>query len=213
MQLLDRDAFPDEGSVSRERVQPFVIRTEKRAAINAEGQPLFRPRLTRLHAVAWQARHAAQQQLYEAVTDYVRHGYNQALAAKQRHVGFLMILMQRLVTSSTAAIRTTLEKRQAVLDTPQTQTRLFDTVNAEEWADLDGEAQVDMALQLEGFELEKSEVETLLTLARSTEAAGTDAKAEALLELIYKLQQEEADPALKVLVFTAFVPTQEMLAH
>lgn len=212
MQLLDRDAFPDEGSVSRERVQPFVIRTEKRAAINAEGQPLFRPRLTRLHAVAWQARHAAQQQLYEAVTDYVRHGYNQALAAKQRHVGFLMILMQRLVTSSTAAIRATLEKRQAVLDTPQTQARLFENLSADEWADLDGEAQVDLALQANGLELEKSEVETLLTLARSTEAAGTDAKAESLLELIYKLQQEEGDPALKVLVFTEFVPTQAMLA-
>lgn len=211
MQLLDRDAFPDEGSVSRERVQPFVIRTEKRAAINAQGQPLFRPRLTRLHAVAWQARHAAQQQLYEAVTDYVRHGYNQALAAKQRHVGFLMILMQRLVTSSTAAIRSTLEKRQAVLDTPQTQARLFDTLSPDEWADLDGEAQVDLALQANGLELEKSEVETLLALARSTEAAGTDAKAESLLELIYKLQQEEGDPALKVLVFTEFVPTQAML--
>ncbi|HEL5054237.1 TPA: DEAD/DEAH box helicase family protein [Stenotrophomonas maltophilia] len=211
MQLLDRDAFPDEDSVSRERVQPFVIRTEKRAAINAEGQPLFRPRLTRLHAVAWQARHAAQQQLYEAVTDYVRHGYNQALAAKQRHVGFLMILMQRLVTSSTAAIRATLEKRQAVLDTPQTQARLFENLSADEWADLDGEAQVDVALQAEGLEREKSEVETLLTLARSTEAAGTDAKAESLLELIYKLQQEESDPALKVLVFTEFVPTQAML--
>jgi SNF2 family DNA or RNA helicase len=213
MQLLDRDAFPDEGSVSRERVQPFVIRTEKRAAINAEGQPLFRPRLTRLHAVAWQARHAAQQQLYEAVTDYVRHGYNQALATKQRHVGFLMILMQRLVTSSTAAIRATLEKRQAVLDTPQTQARLFDTLSPDEWADLDGEAQVDLALQANGLALEKSEVETLLALARSTEAAGTDAKAESLLELIYKLQQEEGDPALKVLVFTEFVPTQAMLAE
>jgi superfamily II DNA or RNA helicase len=228
MQLLDRDAFPDEGSVSRERVQPFVIRTEKRAAINAEGQPLFRPRLTRLHAVAWQARHAAQQQLYEAVTDYVRHGYNQALAAKQRHVGFLMILMQRLVTSSTAAIRATLEKRQAVLDMPQTQARLLlgptsrsskfvpdefvENLSADAWADLDGEAQVDLALQANGLELEKSEVETLLTLARSTEAAGTDAKAESLLELIYKLQQEEGDPALKVLVFTEFVPTQAMLA-
>ncbi|MBB4404247.1 MULTISPECIES: DEAD/DEAH box helicase [Rhizobium/Agrobacterium group] len=212
MQLLDRDAFPDEGSVSRERVQPFVIRTEKRAAINAEGRPLFRPRLTRLHPVAWQARHAAQQQLYEAVTDYVRHGYNQALAAKQRHVGFLMILMQRLVTSSTAAIRATLEKRQAALDTSQAQPRLFDTLSAEEWADLDGEAQVDLALQANGLELEKSEVETLLALARSTEVAGTDAKAESLLELIYKLQQEEGDPALKILVFTEFVPTQAMLA-
>ena len=158
-----------------------------------------------------QQRHNAQQRLYEAVTDYVRHGYNQALAAKQRHVGFLMILMQRLVTSSTAAIRATLEKRQAVLDTSQTQARLWEHLSTDEWAELDGEAQVELALQANGLEMEKSEVETLLQLARSTEAAGTDAKAESLLELIYKLQQEEADPALKVLIFTEFVPTQAML--
>src|SRR5690606_37199661 len=91
MQLLDRESFPDEGSIHRDRVHPYVIRTEKRAAIDAEGQPLFKPRSTRLQAVAWQDKHAAQQRLYEAVTDYVRHGYNQAMAAKQRHIGFLMI--------------------------------------------------------------------------------------------------------------------------
>ncbi|MGD9583031.1 MAG: DEAD/DEAH box helicase [Lysobacterales bacterium] len=213
MQLLDREAFPDESSVSRDRVRPFVIRTEKRLSINAEGQPLFKLRVTRLQAVAWQARHGSQQRLYEAVTDYVRHGYNQAMAAKQRHIGFLMILMQRLVTSSTAAIRTTLEKRQALLDAPQPQANLFENTSQDEWADLDGQSQVDLAMQSSGWELEKSEVEMLLELARETEAAGTDAKAEALLELIYKLQQEEGDPALKVLIFTEFVPTQSMLAH
>lgn len=212
MQLLDREAFPDESSVSRDRVRPFVIRTEKRLSIDAEGQPLFKPRVTRLQAVAWQARHGSQQRLYEAVTDYVRHGYNQAMAAKQRHIGFLMILMQRLVTSSTAAIRTTLEKRQALLEAPQPQANLFENTSADEWADLDGQSQVDLAMQSSGWELEKSEVEMLLELARETEAAGTDAKAEALLELIYKLQQEEGDPALKVLIFTEFVPTQAMLA-
>nr|WP_188118196.1 helicase-related protein [Pseudomonas fragi] len=212
MQLLDRDAFPDESSVSRDRVRPFVIRTEKRLSINAEGQPLFKPRVTRLQAVAWHARHGSQQRLYDAVTDYVRHGYNQAMAAKQRHIGFLMILMQRLVTSSTAAIRTTLERRQALLDTAQPQANLFENTSQDEWADLDGQSQVDLAMQSSGWELERSEVEMLLELARETEAAGTDAKAEALLELIYKLQQEEGDPALKVLIFTEFVPTQAMLA-
>ncbi|MFA7608109.1 MAG: helicase-related protein, partial [Rhodocyclaceae bacterium] len=213
MQLLDREAFPDEGSINRDRVRPFVIRTEKRAAIDAEGQPLFRPRSTRLQAVAWQDRHDAQQRLYEAVTDYVRHGYNQAMAAKQRHIGFLMILMQRLVTSSTAAIRATLEKRQALLDAPQAQANLFEAVDPDEWAELDGQSQLDIALQASGWEREKSEVEMLLDLARETERQGTDAKAEALLELIYKLQQEENDPQLKVLVFTEFVPTQAMLAE
>lgn len=200
MQLLDREAFPDESSVSRDRVRPFVIRTEKRASINAEGQPLFKPRVTRLQAVAWQAQHGSQQRLYEAVTAYVRH------------IGFLMILMQRLVTSSTAAIRTTLEKRQALLEAPQPQANLFENTSADEWADLDGQSQVDLAMQSSGWELEKSEVEMLLELAQETEAAGTDAKAEALLELIYKLQQEEGDPMLKVLIFTEFVPTQAMLA-
>ncbi len=211
MQLLDRDSFPDESSVSSERVRPFVVRTEKRVAIDADGKPLFKPRMTRLHPVAWQDRHASQQKLYEAVTDYVRHGYNQAMAAKQRHIGFLMILMQRLVTSSTAAIRATLEKRQAFLDQPQLQPSLFETADVDEWAELDGQTQVDLAIQTKGWEMEKAEVDTLLDLARATEAQGTDAKAEALLELIYKLQQEENDPELKVLVFTEFVPTQAML--
>lgn len=211
MQLLNRDAFPDESSVKQDRVRPFVIRTEKRVAINAEGQPLFKPRMTRLQAVAWQERHGAQHRLYEAVTDYVRHGYNKALSAKQRHIGFLMILMQRLVTSSTAAIRTTLERRLLLLDEPHLQNNLFESSDAEEWTELDGQSQVDIAIQVEGWAQEKSEVELLLNLARETEAQGTDAKAEALLELVYKLQQEENDPALKVLIFTEFVPTQAML--
>ncbi|MDD3288785.1 MAG: helicase-related protein [Alphaproteobacteria bacterium] len=212
MQLIDRDAFPDEGSVNRDRVRPYVIRTEKRAAINADGNPLFKPRMTRLYPVAWQARHDAQQRMYDAVTEYVRHGYNQALKAKQRHIGFLMILMQRLVTSSTAAIRTTLEKRQVLLDTPPAQAELFETTNWDEWAELDGQSQADIAVQMTGWEQEKREVDLLLALARETEAQGTDAKAEALLELIYKLQQEENDSELKILVFTEFVSTQTMLA-
>lgn len=212
MQLLDREAFPDESSVRQDRVGPFVIRTEKRQAITAEGRPLFQPRVTRLQAVVWQARHAPQQRLYAAVTEYVRHGYNQALATQQRHIGFLMILMQRLVTSSTAAIRTTLEKRLAVLATPSPQRPLFDMDSAEDWAELDGQSQVEWALQAGGWERERAEVEHLLALARDTEAAGTDAKAEAVLDLIYKLQQEESAPALKVLIFTEFVPTQTMLA-
>ncbi|HSN74019.1 MAG TPA: DEAD/DEAH box helicase, partial [Anaerolineae bacterium] len=221
IQLLDREAFPDEGSITRDRVRPFVIRTEKREAIDAEGQPLFKPRMTRLQTVTWQARHAAQQRLYEAVTDYVRHGYNQAMAAQQRHIGFLMILMHRLVTSSTAAIRTTLERRLDALNAPLAQASLFDDQPSPaqwaEWAELDGQSQADIAVQtavetLDGLAREKSEVAMLLDLARETEAAGTDAKTEALLALIYGLQQEESDPTIKVLVFTEFVPPRGMLA-
>lgn len=226
MNLLDDDAFPDMDSVSRDRVAPYVIRTEKRKAIDADGKPLFKPRRTQMAPVAWESRHQLQQLLYEAVTDYVREGYNQALREKKRHIGFLMILMQRLVVSSTRAIRTTLERRLAALKDGEQQAslRLAELENGAEGSespddeiaelyDMDGQELLDELLKshVSALQSEGSHVETLLEAAVRCEQAGPDAKAEALIEWIYKLQAEENEPDLKVLIFTEFVPTQQML--
>ena len=222
MSLLDDDVFPDMDSVSRDRVAPYVIRTEKRKAIDANGKPLFRPRRTQMAQVAWETSHHLQQLLYEAVTDYVREGYNQALREKKRHIGFLMILMQRLVVSSTRAIRTTLERRLAALKESEQQAslRLAGLENYSETSDgfdelydMDGQELLDELLKshVSALQSESSHVETLLDAARRSEQAGPDAKAEALIEWIYKLQAEENESDLKVLIFTEFVPTQEML--
>jgi len=51
----------------------------------------------------------------------------------------------------------------------------------------------------------------LLDTARRCDETGPDAKAEALLDWIYQLQQDESNPDLKILIFTEFVPTQEMI--
>jgi superfamily II DNA or RNA helicase len=211
--LIDAQEFPDVGSVTRERVQPHVIRTEKRRAIDADGKPLFKPRRTQLGPVSWGELHRNQQHLYEAVTEYVREGYNQAMREKRRYIGFLMILMQRLVVSSTSAIRTTLERRLDALAAPQEQLTLFPLTTEEEWADLDGQEQIDVLLRtrLKALKNERAEVKLLLEAAARCEQIGPDAKAEALLDWLYRLQSEESDPELKALVFTEFVPTQEML--
>ena len=211
--LIDAQEFPDIGSVTRERVQPYVIRTEKRRAIDADGKPLFKPRRTQLGPISWEERHHNQQLLYEAVTEYVREGYNQAMREKRSYIGFLMILMQRLVVSSTSAIRTTLERRLEALAAPQEQLTLFPLTSEEEWADLDGQEQIDVLLRtrLKALKNERAEVKLLLEAAARCEQIGPDAKAEALLDWLYRLQSEESDPELKVLVFTEFVPTQEML--
>ncbi|MCQ2034358.1 DEAD/DEAH box helicase [Stutzerimonas kunmingensis] len=222
MNLLDDDAFPDMDSVSRERVAPYVIRTEKRKAIDADGKPLFKPRRTQMAPVAWESRHHLQQLLYEAVTDYVREGYNQALREKKRHIGFLMILMQRLVVSSTRAIRTTLERRLAALKEGEQQASLRlaelengadGSENFDELYDMDGQELLDELLKshVSALQSEGSHVETLLDAAVRCEQAGPDAKAEALIEWVYELQAEENEPDLKVLIFTEFVPTQQML--
>jgi len=211
--LLDSSAFPDPESIKKERVKPYVIRTEKRQAIDAKGNPLFKPRRTMLEPVSWTERHREQRLLYNAVTEYVREGYNQALKEKKTYIGFLMILFQRLVTSSTRAIRTTLERRLEVLQVPDEQLSLFPLLSEEEWADLDGQQLVDTFInaRLKALKNERAEVKLLLETAKRTELRGPDAKAEALLDWIYKLQQEEGDPELKIIVFTEFVPTQEML--
>ena len=98
-------------------------------------------------------------------------------------VGFLMILMQRLITSSIAAIRTSLERRLAVLDLPQGQLSLFPEDVGEDWSTLDGQQQLDAILKtrLKGLKDERKEVELLLSAARRCEASGPDVKAEALL--------------------------------
>ena len=65
---------------------------------------------------------------------------------KKSYIGFLMILMQRLVTSSTCAIRTTLERRLEVLAAPSEQLLLFPELSEEEWVELDGQEQIDTLL-------------------------------------------------------------------
>lgn len=222
MTLLDDDAFPDMESVSRERVAPYVIRTEKRNAIDEKGNTLFKPRRTRMIPVQWQPRHHLQQLLYEAVTDYVREGYNQALRENKRYIGFLMVLMQRLVISSTCAIRTTLERRlnvlkggaqSATLQLAEMGNSPAGAENFDEFYDMDGQELLDALLEsrIAAIQNEVSHVETLLTAARECEQTGPDAKAEALIDWIYRLQVDENEPELKVLIFTEFVSTQEML--
>lgn len=215
LSFLDEEAFPDDASVTRHHVQPFVVRTEKRAAVDSDGEALFVPRVTELVPVAWTASHAEHRALYEAVTEYVREGYNQALREKQGAIGFLMVLMQRLVTSSTRAIRSTLERRLEVLELPEGQLSLFGEDVAESWHDLDGQEQLEAALtaRMKGLKNERREVELLLSAARRCEAVAPDPKAQALLDIIAQLQQQEHAPELKVLVFTEFVPTQQMLAE
>lgn len=213
--FLDADALPDDESVTRENVAPYVIRTEKRRAIDADGNPLFRPRYTQLVSVEWDESRQEQRALYDAVTAYVRDGYNQALREKRTAIGFLMILMQRLVTSSTAAIRTALERRLEVLQLPAEQLSLFGDDVSGDLSDLDAQEQLTSLLQsrLKGLKNERAEVELLLSAARRCETRAPDGKAEALLGWIQTLQREENDPALKALVFTEFVPTQTMLAE
>ncbi len=209
--LLD-DGFFHGRPVLRENVAPLVARTEKRRAIDRAGQPLFRPRATHLMIVPYGAR-AVEEDLYEAVTSYVRHGYRRSIDERRPAVGFLVLLMQRLVSSSTAAIWAALERRLAALAMESAEPQRLFTDDSAEWRELTGEEQ-EVALgsaRRPAWTGERTELEALLELAKKASSDGLDAKARYLLDLVGRVARSEGDPSTKVVLFTEFVPTQRML--
>jgi superfamily II DNA or RNA helicase len=212
MALLDPEEFNPAGAIRREKVVPLVIRTEKRRSINERGDPLFLPRLTKLIPVRWEEKHQLQKLLYESVTEYVRIGYDQAIRQNRQYLGFLMILMQRLVTSSTQAIASALERRLEALKTTDI-TPVDDEPPKSNEEEQDSQERLDelLSIRLAGLANEREEVQLLLDLAQRCQLQGPDARAEALLDILYENQRQENNPELKYLIFTEFVPTQKML--
>lgn len=208
MRLLDGNAFPNAQAIVREQVAPYLIRTEKREAVDNQGQPLFKQRHTQVVEIEWEARHALQQQLYEAVTEYVREGYNKAKTDKKQCIGFLMVLFQRLVSSSTEAILDALERRLSVLTTQADQLRL---ATIDELTDNDMEESLEDALRTlsGGIAAEKDDLGRLLALAKQAKVQATDAKTEHLTDLLDRIRRRE--PEAKIIMFTEFVATQKAL--
>ncbi len=207
--LLDPKAFPTPHFISKESMEPYIVRTEKRKAIDSEGELLFTKRTTMLKNVEWQKKHERQKFLYEKITDYALNGYNQARKENRQYLAFLMILMQRLISSSTRAIKSALERRKQVLELERKQN---DSELDEDWYEKDGQMQLDEIFEkiLNPLDNEKETVEELLSLARKCESDGPDAKAEYLLELLGQIQSKE-NTKTKFLIFTEFTSTQKML--
>ena len=215
LQLMDADAFSGEGMPCIEDIQPYVMRSEKRFAVDYNGKKLFNERTTvRLDVLLDPLRHAAQIALYKHITDYVRICFGRAKSAKRNATGLVMVMLQKLASSSTDAILSALR------------TRLYRLENGEDEDNLDGYG-LDGSLDYEDDELDvsdysvehtssglKTEIEMLQKLVEEAElckATETDAKATALMEKIYSLRNSGIEANNKVLVFTEFRQTQDFL--
>jgi len=210
VRLLDEEAFPNARSIIKEQVAPYLIRTEKREAIDNNGNKLFKNRITHLVLLNWDERHTFQRDLYKLVTSYVSKTYNKALKNRKKNMCliFLLIIMQRMVTSSTAAVRQSLERRLAVLKNQATK---LGSLTEEDIADLDIEDGVEEALEAISLDTEEEiiELEHIISVARQAEFQHPDVKVEKLLSTIDEILNE--DPNQKIIVFTEFVATQEYL--
>ena len=210
IRLLDADAFPNAKSIVREQVAPYLIRTEKREAIDNNGNLLFKNRITHLVTISWDERNNLQRELYEMVSSYVSETYNKALRNRKKNMCliFLLIIMQRMVTSSTAAIQQSLERRLSVLREQRTCVGNLKEEDLDELNIEDGVEEAIEAISLD-MDLEIEELQQIVFLAKQAQFQNRDAKVEPLIMEIDAILS--ADRSQKIIIFTEFVATQKYL--
>ncbi len=216
LQLLDPDAFAGEGLPGIEQLEPYVIRTEKRLALDYDGKKLFNERNTHRFDVFLDLnKHSKQMALYESVTEYVRKGFNTAKRSNNSATGLIMILFQRLVSSSTAAILSAMQGRLERLQTGGDSS--IDNYSNEVDKSIDDDENDNFDYEgiyqndTSGLIDEEQLLYDLIEQAKECIDKEIDAKAEALMLKYKSLQQEKSDTNLKLLVFTEFRTTQKML--
>ncbi len=220
LQLLNADAFTGEGTPSIPDLEPYVVRTEKRQAIDYNGKALFNKRRTQKIEVRYDSlKHNRQKQLYEAITDYVVQGFNLAQQTKNSSYGFVMLLFQRMMSSSTQAILGAMEKRADRLSSERKEItkdnfiQNLDELGYEGQLDLDYEQKIYSMVEeaQANYDTELNILKGLIRQAKACMDNETDAKVEFLIEKLVELKRTENNPDLKFLIFTDFTSTQFML--
>ena len=133
LSLLDEDRF---AGIHRSAVEPvdasdLMRRMVKENLLKFDGKPLFPERIA--HTVRYELTEP-EQQLYEAVTNYVREEFNRAeqLNSQRRGtVGFALTVLQRRLASSPEAILRSLQRRRDRLQARLDELDELETVQAQ----------------------------------------------------------------------------------
>lgn len=116
VRMLDPTLFEDERDMveNRHRLNAVVIRRTKADACDTRGEPLFARR--QVHTEGFSL-NEQERIFYDALRDYLRDGYALAAAqgGKNRALGFVMTIFQKIASSSFAAVRSTLRRRLLML--------------------------------------------------------------------------------------------------
>jgi superfamily II DNA or RNA helicase len=220
LQLLNADAFAGEGMPTIPELEPYVVRTEKRQAIDYNGKTLFNKRHTKKIEVVYNdVNHRKQKALYNAVTEYVVSGFNLAQQTKNTSYGFVMILFQRMMSSSTQAILDAMQKRAERLSGERLEVNKENIINNMEEFGFEGQMELDFEQKVfslveeaqANYDTELSILQGLIRDAKDCLDTETDAKVEFLLSRLQELKRDEQNPDLKFLIFTEFTSTQYML--
>ena len=216
MALLDEKVFSSQAGTEhalRGDSSPFFLRRMKEGMRHFDGRPLFLPRY--VSTVGYEL-DTHEQDLYDAVTDYVSNGLAKAEQSVNRNVTLALIVLQRRLASSLYAVTRSLERRR---DRLSEELRLAvqggrvsgsttpleydpDEEEPEELTDQDEEtlSSASTARTPEELRDEVSHLEGLINLAQDTRDKGPERKVAELRKVIEN--QTVADSREKILIFT-----------
>ena len=197
----DERAALTEELLARHRLSEVLVRNRK-AVVGG-----FMPRVAAVWEVdltdpEWEA--------YHAVTQYAREGFERARIERNNALGFLMVSFQKLVCSSSAALRKSLLSRIGKLETklaagstsPPDEDELEEVPIAEA---------LDDVLATRFRENTETEIAELREIVRLLEAISLDSKTRVLVEHLNEIL--ESEPNAKVIIFTQFLETQAYIAE
>ena len=219
MSLLDDKVFASQAGTQNALAgegSPFLLRRMKEAMRHFDGRPLFPPRT--VDTIAYELE-THEQELYDAVTEYVAHGLARAEQASNRNVTLALIILQRRLASSLYAVTRSLERRRDRLSEELRQARQsrlpFRSSNAAFLIDYDPDEDEPEELTTEDEEKlsgastartpeelreEITQLEGLIKLAEATRGKGPEKKVTEFREVIES--QTVTDRNEKILVFT-----------
>jgi len=227
--LVDAHLFVSNEDIYPTNVQKVTVRNNKRAAVDFEGKRLFKQRITSLYEIERDSvKDKIEIDLYNAVSNYVSESYEMARQLNDRTTMFLLLIYQRMVSSSSRAVLKSLQKRLARLELAYKQVLGLEEAEAgdepgeeEDLNDLEEVAAEEQLPYLEKdlltgkhqqnrsfLELEIAELKKCVDLARKAVVGRNDLKFMKLLQVVDEFKVRENDPQLKFIVFTEFVETQ-----
>lgn len=219
MKLLRPDLFdpkkPDHEQI--ELLREVLIRNNKSLVTDMRGNKLFQPVTVYSETYSYRPEEEA---FYNLLTDFIASGkaYATSLAAKEgRQIMLVLIAMQKLASSSVAAIRKALKGRLNRLRTTRENLQETLRLSAKEKAALsaanddssvleDLENDVDVMLAEATLVLMEEEIPHLESLVQAADAAVSETKIEKILDVL-----EERYKDRQVLFFTEYKATQALL--
>lgn len=229
LNLVDPYLFYKGCEMTPENVKKVTVRNNKRAAVDFNGNRLFKQRLTSLYEIERDLKEDdVEVQLYDAVTEYVSEFYNMASRDQNRTMMFLLLIYQRMVSSSSRAILKALTNRMNALtdakddaEAASDEITSLNEIDTDDLEDLTAEKQMELLERYESLvetagskDQITTELETLkrcTELARSASTGRNDVKFRKLLEIIDEFIIRENKPYLKFIIFTEFVETQNYI--